>query len=265
MGQTLLAAVASGLALAGVLAVAGTAAGRFSVGFPSIAVGGLGTAVAVLAARLTSLPTPAALVVLGAAGAGIGTAGFLLERRVRDVDAPAWPPVLLAEVAVLGLALGVAALLRPLAAIELPLGPLGGLASTSGAVIACISGVGLAFAVGALPSGDRRNLVGWAAGVAATAVVLAVGSGSLSVRGEALVPAFGVPDVIGVALRAAAVGVVGRDRASVAVVAALVLAVGESVLRAQWSMGEAAVLPALGVLGWGLWRCRHEQPLAVGA
>lgn len=265
MGQTLLAAVASGLALAGALAVAGVAAGRFSVGMPSIALGGLGGAVAVLAGRLTSLPTPAAVVVLVAAGAAAGAGGFLLDRRARDVDAPAWPPVLLADVAVLGLALGIAALLRPLAAIELPLGPLGGLASTSGAVIACITGLVLAFVIGALPVGDRRNIVGWAAAVAATAVVVGLGSGSLSVRGEALVPAFGVPDVIGLSLRAAAVGVVARRRATAAVAAALVLGVGESVLRAELSLGEAALFPAVGVLAWGVWRAQREQPVVAAA
>lgn len=263
MGQTLLAAVASGLALAGALAVAGVAAGRFSSGLPSLGLGGLGAAVAVLAGRVAGLPAAAGLLALAAAGAVVGATGFLLDRRARDVDAPAWPPALLPEVGVLGLALGLAALLRPVTAIELPLGPLGGLASTSGAVIACVAGLTLAFVIGALPSGDRRNLAGWAAAVAGTAVIVALGSGSLSVRGESLVPAFGIPDIVGLSLRAAAVGVLCRSRATYAVAAAVVLGVGESVLRAQFSTGEAALLPALAILAWGVWQSREQPSVAA--
>lgn len=265
MGQTLLAAVASGLALAGALAVAGITAGRFAVAVPALGVGALGGAAAVLAGRLPALPAFAMITIVAGAGAVAGVAGFVLDRRVRAVDAPAWPPALLADIAVVGLALGLAAVLRPVTAIELPLGPLGGLASTSGAVIACLAGLGLAFGVGALPIGDRRTVLGWAAGVGATAVVVALGSGAIAVRGESLVPAFGIPDVLGIALRAAAVGVLARSRATAAVAAALVLGVGESVLRSELSAGEAALLPAVGVLAWALWRATRGGAVAEPA
>jgi hypothetical protein len=264
MGQTLLAAVASGLALAGALAVAGIGAGRFVRATPAFGLPALGAAGAVLAGRLGALPTAPALVLVTVTGAVAGVLGFALDRRVRTLDAPVWPPALLPEVAVLALGLGLAAVARPLTAIELPLGPLGGLASTSGAVVACGVGIVLAFGVGALPVGDRRRVLGWAASAAATAVVVAVGSGAVAVRGEALVPAFGIPDVAGLALRAAAVGVLARHRAAYAVAAALVLGVGESILRSQLSTGEAALIPTLAILAWSVWRSRDE-PAAVPA
>ena len=252
MAQTLLAALTSGLALAGVLAVGGVAAARFGRGMPHLGVAAVGAGVAVLAGRLTTLPWPLTMLLVTVAGAAAGTAAYLVDRRSREVEAPVWPPVLLPDVAVLALGVAVATLARPSGAIELPLGPLGGLASTSGAVAAGVAGVVSAFVIAALPLRRRRMLV-WSVAVGLTAATMALGAGSVAVRGEALVPAFGVPDIVGLSLRAAAVAVVGRRGAPAAVAAALVLGMGESLLRTQWSVGDAAVAPTLALLAYGLW------------
>ncbi|MBW3654098.1 MAG: hypothetical protein KY433_11050, partial [Actinobacteria bacterium] len=112
-------------------------------------------------------------------------------------------------------------------------------------------GVAGAFIVAAVLR--RRPAAGWVLAVTASAVVVAVGGGTVGFAGEPAAIALDVPDVVGLALRAAAVGVVARARAVPAVAAAIVLGVGESLLRSQGSLGEAAVVPALAVLAWGLW------------
>lgn len=252
MDQTLVTAVASGLALAGVLAVAGTAAARFARGMPHLGIAAVGAGVSVLAGRLTALPLALMLLTIGVAAGIAGALAWLVDRRAREVDAPVWPPVLLPDVAVLALGVAAASLLRPSTAIDLPLGPMGGLASNRAALIAFVVGVAAALLWSA-PRLATRPLVQWVVVAATTAVVVALGAGSVAVRGEAVVPAFGVPDVIGLSLRAAAVGVVARRGVWPAIAAAAALGVGESLLRAQLSTGDAAVLPALAVLAWGLW------------
>ena len=263
MGQSLLAAVTSGLALAGVLAVGGVAAVRFGKHMPHLGVAGVGAGVAVVAGRLTALPWPLAVAVVAVAGAVAGIVAGLIDRRARAVDAPVWPPALLPDVAVLALGVAIATFARPAAAIELPLGPLGGLASTSGSIAAGVVGLVSAFVVAAVPA-HRRRLPAWMLAVALAAVTMALGGGSLALRGEALVPAFGIPDVVGISLRAVAVGVLARKGTAAAVVAALVLGVGESVLRTQLALGDTAVVPALLVIAYGLWTTyRTPAPVAV--
>lgn len=264
MGQTLLAAVTSGLALAGVLAVAGAGAGRVSRPVPHLGIGGLGAAMAVLAARLPLLVSPFRLFVVAVVAAAVGCAGGLLDRRARAVEAPVWPPALLAEVAVLGLALGLAGLLRPASAIDLPLGPLGGLSSMAAAVAACITGIVLAVVVGARPVA-RRELMVWAVAVAGTAVAVTLGAGGVAINGGVFVPAFGVPDVAGIALRAAAVGAVARLGTWRGIAAALALGLVESALRSLLSTGETALLPAILVLGWAVWRDGRQAPATAAA
>ena len=264
MGQTLLAAMASGLALAGALAIAGTGAGRFGRTVPHIGIGGLGGAAAVLAGRLPDLPGPLVLVAVAGAGALLGCIACVVDQRSREVDAPVWPPALLPEVAVLGVALAVAGLLRPSAAIDLPLGPLGGLASTTGSVVACIAGLGIALVASARPM-TRRAMPAWALIVAGTAVVVTLGAGGVAIRGEVLIPAVGIPDIVGLSLRAAAVGVVARRGLWAGLTAALVLGAGEAVLRSQLSTGEAALLPAVAILAWSVWRARGPAPSPVAA
>ena len=261
MGQSLLAAVTSGLALAGVLAVGGVAAGRLGTQMPHLGAAAVGAGVAVVAGRLTTLPWPLALALVALVGGAAGGCAGLVDRRARSVDAPVWPPPLLPDVAVLALGVAIATLARPAAAIELPLGPLGGLASSTGAIAAAVVGIGSALLVGAVPA-HRRRLPVWVLAVALTAVTMAVGGGSLALRGEALVPAFGIPDVVGVAVRAVAVGVIARKGMAAAVAAALVLGVGESLLRSQWSLGDTAVVPALLVVAYGLWTT-YRTPAAV--
>ena len=264
MGQTLLAAVTSGFALAGVLAVAGTGAGRLSRRMPHIGVGAVGAAAAVIAARLTTAPAPVRLLAVVAAGAVAGCLACLLERRVREVDAPVWPPALLAEVAVLGLALGIAGLARPATALDLPLGPLGGLSTMMGSTIAGIAGI--TFALIATAAGIvRREMLLWAVVAGGTAAALAFGAGAVALQSEAIVATFGIPDVAGLALRAAAVGVFARRGLWPGILAALVLGVAESVARSQFSTGEAALLPAVAVLAWGVWQAGRRAPVTAAA
>ena len=255
MGQTLLAAMATGLALAGALAIAGVGAGRFGRGVPHIGLGGLGGAAAVVAGRLGDLPGPLLLLAVAGTGALLGCVACVLDRRAREVDAPVWPPALLPEAAVLGLALAVGGVLRPAAAIDLPLGPLGGLASTTGSVVAFIVGVGVA-ALASTQLLSRRAMPAWALVVAGTAVAVTLGAGGIAIRGEVLIPAIGMPDIVGLALRAAAVGVFARRGLWPGLAAALVLGGGEALLRSQLSTGEAALLPVLAVLAWSVWRAR---------
>ena len=264
MGQTLLAAVTSGLALAGVLTVGGVAAARFATHMPHLGVAGVGAGVAVLAGRLTNLPWPLAMAVVAAAAGAAGIIAGLVDRRARAVDAPVWPPALLPDVAVLALGVAIATLARPAAAIELPLGPLGGLGSTTGAIAAGAVGFAGALLVAGVP-GHRRRMPVWMLAVVLTAVAMALGGGSLALRGEALVPAFGIPDVVGVAVRAVAVGVIARKGTGAAVAAALVLGVGESLLRTQWSFGDAAVVPALLVVAYGLWHTYRKSAAVATA
>ena len=263
MGQTLLAAVASGLALAGVLAVAGTAAARFERGMPHLGLAGVGVGVAVLAGRLANLRAPVALALVVVAAAAAGALAWFVDRRAREVDAPVWPPALLPDAAVLAIGLALAAFLRPPSAIELPLGPLGGLASNTAALVGFAIGIVAAIAVAVTLAGGRRQRLGWILAVGGTALAMAVGAGWVAIRGEMVVPAFGVPDVVGMSLRAAAVGVVGRRGVGAAIAAAVVLGVGESLLRAQLAWNEAAVLPALVVLAYGLWQTYRVAPDAV--
>ena len=265
MGQTLLAAMASGLALAGVLAAGGTAAVRFSRGMPHLGVAAVGAGAAVVGSRLAAWPTPVALVAVALVAAAAGGVAWVVDRRARNVDAPVWPPALLPEVAVLAIGVCLAALLRPSSAIDLPVGPLGGLASTTGAVVAFGIGVAAALATAAVMSTGRRHLLGWILAVVGTACTLAMGAGWLSLRGAAVVPAFGIPDVIGLAVRAAAVGVVGRNGVVQTIAAALVLGVGEALLRSQLSWAETAALPAIAVVAWGLWRTYRGVHQAAAA
>jgi hypothetical protein len=90
---------------------------------------------------------------------------------------------------------------------------------------------------------------------------MTLGAGAVAVRGEAVVPALAVPDVAGVALRAAAVGAFARNGLWQGVMAAVVLGMGESLLRSQLSTGEAALLPALLILAWSVWQTYGRTPV----
>lgn len=254
MGQTLLAATASGLALAGVLAVAGAAAARFGRDMPHLGIGAVGAAAAVGVGRLNGWPIAASALVMILAAGLLGVAAWAVDRQVRASVGPVWPPPLLADVVVLGLAIGVAGLLRTATAIELPLGPMGGLATTPAAAVAGVIGVAFGVAV-LLPAVVKRGeALGWALAAIGTAVAIAVGSGGLVLGGQVLMPAFGVPDILGLAIRAAAVGVLARRGVVWAVGAALAFGLFEAALRAWLSSGEAAIVPALLVLAWALSR-----------
>lgn len=246
MGQTILAAVGSGLAVAGVLATGGALAARCGERLPHLGVTALGAGAAAVATRLVAVPVPLTVLAVAAAGAVAGSVGWAADRAVRRAGGRELP--LLPEVAVLGVAIAMLTLLRAPTAVELPLGPLGGLASTAAGVVAAVAG-----AAGALVFATRLGPAWvWTAGCALVAVVVAVGGGAVTVLGDRLMPAFGLPDVVGLALRAAAVGVVSRSGIGALLAAAFSLGLGEALLRSFALAGEVAVVPALVLLAAGL-------------
>ena len=260
MGQTLQAGVAPGLALAGLLAVAGIAAGRFGRGVPHLGVGAVGVAVAAAAGRMTSLPTAAMAVVLLVGGAALGVAAAVVDERAARTTRPLWPPALLPDVAVLALALGIGALLRPALTVDLPVGPLGGYPPMTEAVVAVILGLTAAGAVAHPAVRERPVWLTWAIVGATTAVIAVLGSGALALRAQTIAPVFAVVDVVGLGLRAAAVGVVARYGAAWGVATALLLGVGEGLLL-QAPVAHLALLPASLLLAVGLWvAVRADRP-----
>lgn len=258
MGDTLRAGIGSGVALTGVLAIAGMAAARYGKALPHLGIGAVGAAVAVAAGRLMALPAPLLLLIVGAAGAGIGAAAWALDDGVRRASAPLWPPLFLPDVAVMGLAMALAALLRPELAVELPLGPLGGFPTAAEAWFGLVLGVGAVAVVGTPAVADRHEAVTWAIVCGTVAVAAVLGSGLLSLRGQSLAPVFGLADVVGLGVRAAAVGVLGRRGAVWSVGTALVLGVGESLLRSAVPQANLALAPLVVVLLLGF--VPHPRP-----
>lgn len=253
MGQTLQAGVAPGLALAGLLAVAGIAAARFGRMLPHVGIGAVGVAVAAAAGRLTTLPTWGLAVVLIAGGAVLGVIAAEVDARARAAQRPLWPPPLLADVAVLALAVGVGAIVRPPLAVDLPVGPLGGFPPLTEAVIALIIGVIGAVVITRPALRERPAHLTWAIVAAVTAVIAVLGSGALALRAQAIAPVFAVVDVAGLGLRAAAVGVVARYGALWGVAAAVLIGVGEALLVNVATIANVGLVPTVLLLGVGLW------------
>ena len=252
IGQTLQGALASGLALTGVLAVAGVAAARFGRAMPHIGAAAIGVAAAVVAGRLSTTPRVLTILGLVAVAAGAGGAAWWVDRRAAMTTTHVWPPELLPDVAVVILAIGVAGLFRLPSAVELPLGVLGGVTSRPAAGLAAVIGLGAAIALGLGVLKDLHDAVEWAATTLAIAVVVAIGSGMLPLGNTPALPAFGIPDVAGLALRAVAVGVVARRGVWWGIGAAVALGLGETVVRATWSAGDVVLVVYLLLVVQGL-------------
>ena len=263
MGQTLQAGVAPGLALAGLLAVTGIAAARFGRAVPHLGIGAVGVAVAAAAGRMTTFPTAGMGLVLLAGGAALGVAAAVVDERAARGTQPLWPPALLPDVAVLGLALGVGSFLRPPLTVDLPVGPLGGFPPMTEAVLALLVGLVAAGVIAHPAVRERPGWLTWAIVGGVTAVIAVLGSGALSLRAQAIAPVFAVVDIVGLALRAAAVGVVARYGALWGVAAAVLLGVGEALLL-QAPVAHVALLPTVLLLAAGLWvAARSAGPAPV--
>lgn len=258
MEQTLQAGVAPGLALAGLLAVAGIAAARFGRTFPHVGIGAVGVAVAASAGRLTTAPPWVLVAALIAGGAVLGAVAAEVDARARSARRPLWPPPLLADVAVLALAIGVGALLRPPLTVDLPVGPLGGFPAMTEAVVALSIGLTGAAAIVRPAVIERSAHLTWAIVAAVTAAIAVLGSGALALRAQAIAPVFAVVDVAGLGLRAAAVGVVARYGALWGVGAALLIGVGEALLVNVLPVPNVGLLPAVLLLGLGLWDASRD-------
>lgn len=251
MGQTVVGALGPGLALAGVLAIGGLVAARVGGRLPHLGVAAVGAAVAAGAGRAATLPVPVAVLVLAIGGAALGAIAFVVDDRIRRSTATLWPPTLLADAAVLGLALAVAALLRPALAVDLPLGPLGGVVSTLAGVVAFTIGVAGMFAL-VLRTWRADGVALWVVASAFMAVAVAVGAGGLAAPAGAIPTILGVVDTGGLAVRAAAVGVLMRVSPPVGLAGAVTLGVGELLLRTVPATGGLASLPALALLAAGV-------------
>lgn len=263
MGQTLQGATASGLALAGVLVIAGMAAARLGREFPHLGAGAVGAGAAVVAGRLIASHAVVRLAVVLLVAAAAGAAAWWVDRRIATSKSHWWPPTLLAEVGVVALAIGLASLLRLPTAVELPLGVLGGITGHLAAAIAAVVGLAAALAVGTRVLANTPPVLPWVVCAAGTAVAVAVGSGMLPLAGVPALPAFGIPDVVGIAVRAVAVGVVARRGLWWGVAAAVVLGFGESALRATWSLGDVALLAYLAVIVAGLRQVAADRAFAA--
>jgi hypothetical protein len=264
MGQTLQAGVAPGLALAGLLAVAGIAAARFGGSLPHVGIGAVGVAVAASAGRLATAPTAVLAVVLIAGGAALGLAACAVDERARRPARPLWPPPLLPDVAVLGLAVGAGAILRPALTVDLPAGPLGGFPPLTEGVVGLIVGLAGAAVIAHRGVRQRPAPLTWAVVGAVTAVVAVLGSGALALRAQAIAPVFAVVDIAGLGLRAAAVGVVARYGAVWGVAAAVLLGVGEALLTHSLTGAHVGLLPAVAVLGVGVWDAGRRAGAGAG-
>lgn len=249
MGDALLSALGPGAALAGVLLVMGLAAGNHETRLPHLGLGALAPAAAVAATRAASLGRPGAIALAIAGGGLVGAVGWVIDRRAR-ADGNVHLP-LLPDFAVAGFALAVAVFFRPAVFVELPLGPLGGVATTGYSVGAAGVASVAAGAVALLGAGRRPAVAIWMAATAGGALAVLLGSGALSLLAAAATPVFTIADTIGLGLRAAAVGFVARWSTGWAVVAAVALGVGEAAARAV-QLNALALLPTVVVLAAGV-------------
>jgi hypothetical protein len=182
----------------------------------------------------------------------LGLAGQLVDQRARAETGPLWPPRLLPDVAVLGLAVAVAAVLRPALSVDLPVGPLGGLPGLGEAIVALVIGVGGALLVDSPALARRGDAVVWAAVGALVALTVVIGSGALTLRAQAIAPVFAVADVLGIGLRAAAVGVAARSGLPWGIAAAVSLGLVEGLLLPRAPGLALGFVPALILLAIAL-------------
>jgi hypothetical protein len=225
----------------------------------------VGIGASAIAGRLALRPLPLVLAGVVAVAAIGGALAWLVEQRLSKATGHGWPPPLLAEVTILAMGVAVMALVRAPTAVELPLGVLGGLTSGPAAAGAVVVGLGATAALYLIRPENRSALVTWVAVSVAVATTAGLGSGMLVIGSQPAVPAFGVPDVLGIALRAIAVAVIGKRWGWMwMIAAALVLGVGEGMYRNRFTAGELAVVPSLLIIAVALRRERHEpEPVAA--
>jgi hypothetical protein len=253
-----------GLALGGVLAAAAAwSRGAREGVVPHLGVGAVGAVGIAAAGRLAGVGWLAVLLAVAVVGcaAGLGSRWLDAQVRLRAGHLPA----VSADLAVLAAAVVAASLLRPQAAVPLPLGLIGGQPGTAGGLVALALGLGgvaalLHPAAAELGSALRWSLFGGLVSVTAVLASGAVGPGGLAVLN--LPP---VTDPGGLALRTGAAALAGRDPADAAA-AGVGLGIAEAVLRSVDPLGGLALLPAAiaGLLGLAA-RLRERPPVASHA
>jgi hypothetical protein len=260
MAATPLEALVSGLALGGVLAVAAAwsrAVRRSAI--PHLGVGAVAGVGIMLANRLSGtavLGVAVAVLLAGAAAGGLAgladRSGRLAERSDRWTEGRPVPP-LLVDMAVLGGLVALTAALRPPLAIPVPFGPLGGRPATAAGLAALAVGAG---GVWLVARARREGLLVWWLAGAVTAVAAALAGGALGPAGTALVALPTVVDAVGLAFRAAAAALLGRNNPLHAGLAGLVLGVAEGLLWLVTPAGLGAALPAVVAAAVGVWALR---------
>lgn len=228
MGDSLLAALGPGVALAGVLFVLGSAAATAGGRVPHLGIGALAPAAAVAATRFAAIGPIGAVAVAIAAGAIFGALGYALDERARDERAERTP--LLPDLAVLGLAAALVVFTRPPVMVELPLGPLGGIPTTGQGIAAGIVGL-LGGLVLVWRTSHGPDVVLWIVAGLAGALAVLLGSGALTLLSSAATPVFTLADAVGLGIRAAAVGVAARYGVAWAAAAAAIAGLGEAAAR----------------------------------
>lgn len=255
MGEALQSALGPGAALTGVLLVAGVAAGSVGRRVPHLGFGALAPAAAVAATRAASFGRTGAIVIALVAGALAGGAGWALDRRARS-RTRSLP--LLADAGVAGFALAVSVIFRPAVFVELPLGPLGGVATSGYGMAAAAAAAGGAVVVWGLVQRKAADLSVWIVATAVGAVAVLLGSGALSLLAAAATPVFTIADTIGLGLRAAAVGFAARRGIGWGVVAAAALGFGEMIARAL-PLNDLALAPSVVLLAAGALLLRRQR------
>jgi hypothetical protein len=250
--------VLPGVALGGVLALAG-AWSRLARGaaIPHLGVGAVAGLAAILAARLVQAPLPVIALAAGLTGAVAGAAAGLLDRAVvRAATAPGAArhpvPGLLRDLAVLSALLALAGLLRPVTAVPLPFGPLGGRPGTVAAIAALVVGITGTILLGGAAVRALPVLARWAVAGGLVGLAAALAAGALSPAAGAFGGIVGLPDLPGLALRAAAVGLAARRGPTEAIAAGLALGVAEHVALTLAPLSGTALLPVTAVLVVGL-------------
>lgn len=261
MDNGIVAALLPGIALGGVLALAGAwSLLARGADLPHLGVGALAGALALAAARVPLLPRPVVALLVVVLGAGLATLLAFIDRRGRRVRGGS---SLLPDLAVLAAVVAAASLLRPVTAIPLPFGPLGGQPGVLAALAAGILGAGGALGLSSPAVRRLRPVLRWSVAGALLGATVALAGGAASPSAAAFGSIVGLPDTVGLALRAAAVAFAARRGVADAVAAGMVLGIAELVLLRLVPLTGAALLPAVVALGIGA--ALHVRGLRVRA
>jgi hypothetical protein len=253
-----------GLALGGALAAAAAwSRGARDGVIPHLGVGALGAVGIAAAGRLAGAGWLPALVAVAAVGCAGGLASRWLDAQVRS-RAGLLPDVS-ADLAVLAAAVVAASVLRPQTAVPLPLGLLGGQPGTAGGLAALAVGLAGVAALLHRAASGLGPTVRWSLFGGLVSVTAVLASGAVGAGGLAALTLPPVTDPGGLALRAGAAALAGRDPADAAA-AGVGLGVAEAVLRSVDPLGGLALLPAAlaGLLGLAA-RLRERPQVASHA